>query len=124
MAGFEGTWIIQEHKVWNGPIIVDEGASEEINIHRTGDGPYKVHIPLKNRRDPLDVELIHENDRTLFYRGDHDGYHYYVRLMFDSAANPQAIIDEAGGSEIQRKRRPPSVKQPDDMGTITGTRGR
>jgi DNA-directed RNA polymerase subunit L len=121
MAGFEGTWIIQEHKVWNGPIIVDEGASEEINIDKTKDGSYTVHIPLRNG-NPLDVELTHENDRTLSYKGYHDDdHHYYVRLLFDSDTNPQAIIEEAGGSVIERWRTP--AAQPDDMGTITGTKG-
>jgi len=123
MAGFEGTWNIEEHLVKGHRITEDHPA--KIAIAKIQDPLYRVTIVFTdNNPDRYWVfDKAPEADGKTFYHIEKlSKSEYVVRLVFDSDTNPQAILEEAGGSEIQRWPGHP-VAQPEDMGTITGTKG-
>jgi hypothetical protein len=116
MAGFEGTWNITEYTVLGSKLI--GGNPPRIAIARVG-AQYRVTILLL-----AGGSLVFDaspNDRTLSYTLDPDVDRFGVRLVFDSAADPQNIVHGPLGSVIERWIS--TNFQPNDMGTITGTRG-
>jgi hypothetical protein len=119
MPSFEGTWTIQEHRVRGNPIIVKDGASTQISIYIVMLN-YHVKIPrLAGKSLEFEVPLI---DHPLSHKSIEPPSSYGVRLVFDDAFNPTKIVAGPLGSVIERWLIHPS-KQPEDMGTITGTRG-
>jgi hypothetical protein len=123
MAGFEGTWNIKENLVKGHRIT--EGPPAKITIAKIQDSLYRVTIVFTaNNPDRYWVfDKAPEADGKTFYHTEKlSKSKYEVRLVFDSPTNPQAILEGPGGSEIQRWPGHPVV-QPDDMGTITGTKG-
>jgi hypothetical protein len=122
MAGFAGTWNIEEH--WVNGHRITEGPPATIAIAKIGDSLYQVTIVFsaKNPDRYWVFKKAPEADGKTFYHIEElSNSGYEVRLVFDSATNPQKILEGAGRSEIQRWRL--HVKQPEDMGTITGTKG-
>lgn len=123
MADFEGIWNIEEHWVKGKRITEDPPA--KITIAKIGHSLYRVTIVFAaNNPDRYLVfdEAPAADGRTFSHTAKLSNARYSVQLVFDSATNPQEIIEGAGGSEIQRWPLHPVV-QPTDMGTITGTRG-
>jgi hypothetical protein len=124
MAGFEGTWNIEEH--WVTGKRITEGPPAQIAIAKIRDSLYRVTIVFTaNNPDRYWVfdKAPEANGNTLFHTEKLSKSTYEVRLLFDSSTNPQKILEGAGGSEIKRWNDPPVPPQPDDMGTITGTKG-
>jgi hypothetical protein len=117
MAGFEGPWNITETPIIGSKLIW--GNPPQITIERAG-AQYRVKIPLQSG-GWLDF-VVTQNDRALsgpIGLGTND---YGVRLVFDSLTDPQNIVHGPLGSVIELWISG-NFFQPNDMGTITGTRG-
>jgi hypothetical protein len=118
MAGFDGTWDVEEH-TFHGKRTLKDRPVRIIIERETGD-LYKVTIPLK-RGDPPLVFVAFPNDKTLSGINNNpiDG-DYGVRLVFNHAVNPTQIVEGPLCSIIEWWHR--HKDQPEDMGTITGQR--
>jgi hypothetical protein len=123
MAGFEGTWNIEEHRVRGNRIT--EGPPASITIAKIGHSLYRVTIAFTAHNPDrywVFTKAPEADGKTFYHAEDLSHFGYEVRLAFDNATNPQKLLEGVGGSEIQRWPLP-RVRQPEDMGTITGTRG-
>ncbi|MFL6261530.1 MAG: hypothetical protein ACJ76Y_17690 [Thermoanaerobaculia bacterium] len=121
MAGVGEIWTIQEHKIKNGPIIVNPGGSAQITITVVGT-LYHVELRLLNGTLMTFDEPLIGLTLSHTWQDVPSNSSYGLRLVFDDAVNPTQIVAGPLGSVIERWLLHPS-KQPEDMGTITGTKG-
>jgi hypothetical protein len=122
MAGFEGTWECWEHQV-KGNLTI--GSDFDIEIKLNGSQYEVTKIPpLPGLSLPFPVVA---KDQALSKTWTDGVSQYGVRLVFDNAVNPTQILQGPLCSVIERwshKKHKRRIHQPDDMGTITGTKGK
>lgn len=119
MEDFVGTWDVEEKTFHGNRTLKDRPV--QIKIVKNGT-QYDVKIPLRGSKPVVFTEspYITPNGPTISHTWTSSKGEYEVRLVFNHKVNPAQIVERPGGSMIARWR--PHVEQPDDMGTITGTR--
>lgn len=113
MPGFMGTWKIDYHHVTGDPLIKDV-----IVIGDPGPNGYPFSISHPDGT-PWDFTAWPNQDGLSFSRIE--GIKG-VRIVFDSATDPQNMVMGPLGSQIEQWK-DPKLPQPSDMGTFTGTKG-
>src|SRR5215217_1254238 len=116
MEDFVGTWDVEE-KTFHGHRILKNRPVVITIVKNAIPNKYDVKIPLQ--RGELFFTKA-PNGQTISHISTLGKKSYEVRLVFDHNANPAQIVGELGGSMILRWSH---NLQPDDVGTITGTRG-
>jgi hypothetical protein len=114
MEDFVGTWDVEEHTFQGKRTLKD--LPVQITIVKNGN-QYDVTVPLQGGKS--ENFTASPNGQTIYHTWPVGNKDYEVRLVFNHKANPAKIVDGIGGSMIALWKH---VKQPDDMGTITGTR--
>jgi hypothetical protein len=122
MADFEGIWDVEEHTFHGNPILQDRPVQITIVKNAIDPTQYDVTIPLQGGKSEVFTESPYATPmgQTISHTWNEPGEgRYGVRLVFNHAVNPAQIVEGPLLSVIERW----GLKdQPDDMGTITGTR--
>ena len=121
-----GSWSYQEDPIAEGMNeILDSDEAKRITIVKGANCPnsFDVTVPLKSD-DPMELMClppILDGLGRLTLSGIDTTKGIGIRLVFDLSVNPPEIFHGLLGSTVERWSGP--LPQPNDMGTITGTKG-